>query len=213
MPRTRDDAPTPSSKWHIVALLTEMRAELQAARYEAELARHESRRHAALILSHVEALTRATRYAARKADSNMSAVDTLIETVASFTTVKESVLAAFVTMTNEHAAEEAELRTALEAARADDATAAEKAAALDTALASLARVEQATADLVIRRQEILDAVVAKTPAEAEPTPETLPVEDTSGVEPAPSDPVAEPPAPPAEVPAEQPATDPAAQQQ
>lgn len=213
MPRTRDDAPTPGSKWAILAELNEVRGEVFALRTEVDAARQESRRQTALILSHVEALTRATRFAARKAYDTMSSVDTLIETVASFSTVKESVLAAFVTMTNEHAAEEAELRTALEAARADDATSAEKSAALDTALASLARVEQATADLVTRRQEILDAVVAKTPAEAEPTPETLPVEDTSGVEPAPSEPVAEVPSEPvAEQPVEQPATDPAVQQ-
>lgn len=188
MPR-HDDAPTPGSKWAILAHLNEMAATLLRLINEAAEARQESRALSMAILWRMEALMRADQSLIRKVDYTMSLVELYRSNLEVVKNTKVSAQRSYELLGVKVAA----ISAKLDAALADDAaTAAERA-----------ELAEIGATLSTEAASLMETVVANTPAEAEPAPVPTdsPVVVVDGeptveppVEPAPSEPVAEQPA-------------------
>lgn len=190
MPRNRDDAPTPGSKWAILAELNEVRGEVFALRTEVDAARTESRALSMAILQRIEVLMRTDVSLIRKVNYTMALTDDFNANLEVIKSVKLATVRSYELL----GAKITAISGKLDAALADDAATAEERAAL-AAISSSLSTEAAS---------LMETVVANTPAEAEPAPVPTdsPVVVVDGevtveapVEPAPSEPVAEQPAP------------------
>ena len=189
MPRNRDDAPTPGSKWAILAELNEVRGEVFALRTEVDAARTESRALSMAILQRIEVLMRTDVSLIRKVNYTMALTDDFNANLEVIKSVKLATVRSYELL----GAKITAISGKLDAALADDAATAEERAAL-AAISSSLSTEAAS---------LMETVVANTPAEAEPAPVPTdsPVVVVDGeptveppVEPAPSEPVAEQPA-------------------
>ena len=190
MSRSRDDAPTPGSKWAILAQLNEVRGEVFALRTEVDVARTESRALSMAILSRIEVLMRADVSLIRKVNHTMSLVELYRSNLEVVKNTKVSAQRSYELLGAKVAAISAKLDVALSD---DAATAAERA-----------ELAEIGATLTTEAASLMETVVANTPAEAEPAPAPTdsPVVVVDGeptveppVEPAPAEPVAEQPAP------------------